>query len=124
MGLVVDLWATVRPDGQLWRMGGWLLVAGALTLMLAVSTGLLAAESVHIPDGAAGIFDVHRQLAFAAAALFAFLTLWRLGSRGKLAGVRRALFLGLYAVGVTSVLIAGWYGGRLVFESGVGVRVL
>lgn len=55
------------------------------------------------------------------AAVFAALALWRVGAPGSITGNRRVMFVLLYTVGLGAVLVTGWYGGRLVFEFGVGV---
>jgi len=97
------------------------IVTGTIGLLIAVVTGILAGQSEVIPEAAREVFDVHQQAAFISAATFSALALWRLGARGIIAGKRRILFLSLYAAGVGTILFTGWYGGRLVFEYGVGV---
>jgi len=121
LGLITDSWASMRGSDQIWKCGWWLQATGTIGLLIAVVTGILAGQSEVIPEAAREVFDVHQQAAFISAATFSALALWRLGARGIIAGKRRILFLSLYAAGVGTILFTGWYGGRLVFEYGVGV---
>jgi len=121
VGLIAEVWAFARREDQSGKLGWWLQAAGTLGLLIAVGTGILAGQSEAVPPGGEGIFATHQQGAFISAAVFASLALWRVGARGNIAGTRRKLFLLLYAAGVGAVLFTGWYGGRLVFEFGVGV---
>ena len=111
LGFLTDAWATARRDERVWNIGWWLQKAGTIGVLFAVTTGLLAAQSQSIPEGARGVFDAHRQGAFISAALFAALALWRAGARGRLEGGRRALFLLIYAAGVGFVIFTGLDGG-------------
>ena len=121
VGLIADVWALLRGEDHLGKLGWWLQAAGTLGLLIAVGTGIFAGQSAIVPEGGKGIFETHQQGALISAAVFASLALWRVGSRGNIAGARRMLFLLLYAAGVGAVLFTGWYGGKLVFEFGVGV---
>jgi len=121
LGLVTEIWAFARKNDTSWKVGGWIQAAGTVGLLTAVGTGIFAGQSEVIPAGATTVFDTHQQGAFISAAIFATLGLWRAGARGQIAGRKRAMFLLLYAAGVGVVLLTGWYGGRMVFEYGVGV---
>lgn len=121
VGFFAELWTLARREAHAGRLGWWLQVTGTLGLLVAAGTGLLAGQSEVIPDPARGAFDIHQQGAFVSAAIFTALSLWRAGARGSVAGNRRTVFLLLYAVGLGAVLVTGWYGGKLVFEFGVGV---
>ncbi len=121
IGLIAELWALARREGHAGKLGWWLQAAGTLGLLIAAGTGLLAGQSEVIPDAARGTLDAHQQGAFVSAAVFAALALWRVGARGSITGNRRVMFVLLYTVGLGAVLVTGWYGGRLVFEFGVGV---
>ena len=120
-GLIAELWALAQGEGHEGKLGWWLQAAGTFGLLMSAASGLLAVQSVVIPDAARGVFDTHQQGAFVGAAVFAALALWRVGARGSLTGRRRVAFVLLYAVGLGAVLVTGWYGGKLVFEFGVGV---
>lgn len=120
-GLCLDAWATVRSDSRSWVCGGWLQAAGSAGLVAALATGILAAQSVGIPEGATGTLELHQQTAFISAVVFSALSFWRLGARGVIEGTRRVWFLLLYAAGVAGILFTGWLGGDLVFRYAVGV---
>lgn len=122
VGLIAEIAGFISREGDRdSKLGLWLQASGTLGLLLAVGTGIFAGQSAGIQEGAEGVFDVHQQGAFVSAALFALLALWRVGCRGRIPEGRRLPFLLTYAAGVAILLITGWYGGKLVFEYGVGV---
>ena len=120
-GLIAEFWALARRDGLEEKLGWWLQAAGTFGLLIAAASGLWAGQSVVIPEAARGTFDTHQEGAFVSSAVFAALALWRVGARGRLTGRGRVTFLLLYTAGLGAVLVTGWYGGKLVFEFGVGV---
>jgi uncharacterized membrane protein len=121
LGLAAEVWGKVSKGNVERILGAWLQAAGTIGLFAAVATGVLAGQSVAVPEAAREVFESHQQGAFVSAALFAGLGLWRIGARGRIEGIGGVLFLILYAAGVTAILLTGWNGGRLVFEFGVGV---
>jgi uncharacterized membrane protein len=109
--------ATGRDDFS--RAGWWNQLAGSVGLVAAVVSGLFAEKAARIGLDAAGTFETHQQVAFAASALFALLLLWRLGARTRIPPKHRLLYLALFAAGVLLLLTGAWYGGELVFRFGV-----
>ena len=95
--------------------------AGALT---AVATGLLAQSRQTFAGEAREILESHQQIAFAIAALFVFLLLWRISANGRVPSSRRMMYMLLFAAGVLLLLAGAWYGGELVYRYGAGVRTL
>jgi uncharacterized membrane protein len=91
-------------------------------LVLTVVSGLLAKESVTITQQAQGHFDVHQQLAFAVAGVYALLLLWRIASRTRLPLGREWLFITRSLAGSLLLWLGAWHGGEMVYRFGVGVR--
>jgi uncharacterized membrane protein len=121
LGLIAELWASLRKDGRAESAGLWLQVGGTIGVMASVATGILAGQGEEIANGARSVFDTHQQGAFISAAVFAGLLLWRAGGKVSPGSSQRVLFLLLYAAGVAAVVFTGLFGGRLVFEFGIGV---
>lgn len=117
-----DLAGIVLRREELERSGWWTLVTGCAGLALTVVSGLLAKESVAITPEAQGHFDVHQQLAFAVAGVYALLLLWRIASRTRLPHGRRWLFITLSLAGSLLLWVGAWHGGEMVYRFGVGVR--
>jgi len=120
VAFVADFVAVVFRKEEARSVGWWVMVAGYTSLVGSVISGLLAKEVVLVPVDAGNLFERHQQAAFAAAALFSALFLWRIGARSNIPPAR---FLYLFLLGVAlAILWAGaWFGGRLVFQFGVGV---
>jgi uncharacterized membrane protein len=117
-----DLCGIVLRRQELERSGWWTLVIGCAGLVLTVVSGLLAKESVTITQQAQGHFDVHQQLAFAVAGVYALLLLWRIASRTRLPLGREWLFITLSLAGSLLLWLGAWHGGEMVYRFGVGVR--
>jgi uncharacterized membrane protein len=120
--LVFELvaWFARKPD--LSQIGWWLQVLGTVGVIAATLSGVVAEASAGTALlRAAGTFEVHEQLAFAASVVFAVLLFFRISSRRALPSGWPRLYLAALAAGVVLVLVTGWLGGELVFTYGVGV---
>lgn len=102
-----------------WRISGVLLIIGTVSAIGAMITGLLDLRKVESSSEAARIADVHLQLILAAWMLYASSLLLRLmEQRLSAPGL---MGIGLSVLGFAVLGVAGWYGGKLVYEHGVGV---
>lgn len=117
-----DILSLVTRRQEFERTAWWALLAGFVGLGMTVATGLFAEATVSIPDKARAAFETHEQLAFAAAAVYCILLLWRIAHRSFLPRNRPWLFVALSLLGVLFVWITAWFGGELVFRHGVGVQ--
>jgi uncharacterized membrane protein len=118
---VADIIFLVKKKDGAERTGWWLLGTGYTALVVAVISGLMAEGSVNISGSAAETFERHEQLAFAVAVSFGAVLLWRFGSRTRIPTAGRAFYITLHTLAVCLLWLGAWYGGRLVFEFGVGV---
>lgn len=113
--------------GKLWnnqslKRTGWLtMLFGFLGLVVTIVTGLVARETVMIPNVAESVIESHEQLAFVVAAIFASLMFWRIRSKTDLPLRYSWGYLGLSLFGVVLMWIGAWYGGEMVYRFGVGV---
>jgi uncharacterized membrane protein len=122
VGVLLDVLGRLLRRQDMARAGWWLQLGGTIGLALAIGTGLIAKEAaMPLPPSAADILSLHEQLAFSAGGTLFLLFLWRAAGRGALPSGRENTFLALYLVGVSLLLVAGWLGGDLVFNFGVGV---
>jgi uncharacterized membrane protein len=119
-----ELAAVFLKRGEFSRVGWWTQLAGSIGLAAAALTGILAGDSVRIPEPAKPYFALHQEIAFIAATVFAGLLFWRIASRTALPPGREALFLILFAGGVLAVWTGAWYGGEMVYRFGAGVQAV
>ena len=118
---LLDQLSTIFKKEELERAGWWTQLAGTVALVATIVSGLLAEAAVVIPEVAQEHLKTHEQLAFVAAGTFGVLLLWRISCRTKLPPRYKAVYLGLYAVGVLVIWMGAWYGGEMVYRYGVGV---
>lgn len=123
VSFLFDLIAARRGLRGLGEAAFFNLMAGVGGSGLAIVTGNAVEDAAERVPGAESLVELHETLAYATAALFAALLLWRwrLRSRGVGPGVA---YLIVAAVGVAVVSVTGFVGGRMVYELGVGVRLL
>ncbi len=118
---VFDLLGAAMKKQELERTAWWTLVAGSIGLVGTLVTGLAAEGGVTITESARDAFETHEQLAFAVAAIYCTLLLWRFACKTRLPSRRTRLYQVLTFLGVTLVWATAWYGGELVFRFGIGV---
>ncbi len=106
------------------RVGWWSQVAGTVGLAAAAVTGVLAGDSVRIPPAAKPYLEMHQQIAFVAATIFAALIFWRIASRTRRPADHGALFLLAFTAGVIALWAGAWYGGEMVYRFGTGVQAV
>ncbi len=120
--ILLDLWGYWRKKDN-FRFAGWinLLLAG-IAAVFSVGTGLLAESRVDIPAEAAQIFNIHETLAFVIAGGILALLFWRIAARGLLPAKFQKLYL-VSGILVWLLVVGGaFFGGKLVYQYGVGVK--
>ena len=126
MGLVFEAASLFRPQKEWIRnASAALLWLGTLAAWITVGMGLIAEETApHVPAAWATLSD-HETLAWWAAGLFSCLSAVRIIYRERWTanpdGLRRA-FVFLWLVSIAVLAAAGYHGGQLVFQFGMGVR--
>ncbi len=116
----LEIFAVVLKKEKLHSVAWINFILAVLGSVAAVVTGLLEAEHLHLVSHP--VFNVHRLFGFLTAGLgvMTLALLWRLRKRSD--RWFRLLFL-MTLVWVTSLVsIGAYYGGRLVYEYGVGVE--
>ena len=102
------------------KTGFWVLLLGALSLVVAVGTGLYAEQGVMVAlDVRQKLLLPHKQFMIATAVLCAIVTLWALIQR-PFPKKGRILFLFLLLTMVGTMTIGADYGGRLVYDYNAG----
>ena len=111
-------WVLKRDDFA--KTGFWVLLLGALSLAVAVGTGLYAEQGVMVAlDVRQKLLLPHKQFMIAAAVLCALATGWALIQR-PFPKRGRVIFLGLLFAMVITMTIGADFGGQLVYDYNAG----
>jgi len=114
-----DVVTLFRPDEIVWQLSGALLVVGSLTAMIAMLTGLLEFSKLKQQHPALKTANRHMLLVMISWCLYTTSLFLRLEEASIISPSLLAIGLSLIACAV--LLLAGWYGGKLVYRFGVGV---
>lgn len=102
------------------KTGFWVLLLGALSLAVAVGTGLYAEQGVMVHLSVREkLLLPHKQFMISTAVLCAIVTVWALIQR-PFPKKGRILFLGLLFAMIVVMTIGADYGGRLVYDYNAG----
>jgi uncharacterized membrane protein len=108
--------------GTLAIVGTWNLCLGAVTVFVALATGLAAVIGLHVDSAARQAISVHVKSAVVTTLLVTLIAVWR--GAGTAANSRPSWFFVLMLWLATSALIVtGYRGGQNVYRHGVGVAV-
>ncbi len=112
--------AWVFKKDDLAKTGFWVLLLGALSLVVAVGTGLYAEQGVMVHLSVRDkILSPHKNFMIATAILCAITTLWALIQR-PFPKKGRILFLLLLLAMVGVMTLGADFGGRLVYDYNAG----
>lgn len=101
-------------------MAGVLLVIGTITALLAMVTGLLELGKIDQQSPAMKIANQHMMLMMTSWSFYAISLFLRLD--GTRLGQPDILAVAMSVAGFIILCIAGWLGGKLVYEYGTGVH--
>ena len=124
VSFVLDLVGIALRKEDLGKAAWWMFLCGAIGLAGAITSGLLAEQTVAIPPSVASRFETHEEMAFLAASLYAILLFWRISNKTGLPKRGRLLYFLLTLVALSTVWIGAWHGGELVYSAGVGVKAI
>jgi len=121
MAVLFDLLGAFLKRESLKAAGFWTLLFGVAGGGLAIITGLLAEEATPHGAQAEAVMSTHETLAYIVVALFAILLIWRLVRRGVWSEKEQPIALTAGVIGIALVVVQAAFGGKLVFEHGVGI---
>jgi uncharacterized membrane protein len=121
MAVLFDLLGAFLKRESLKAAGFWTLLGGVLGTGAAIVTGLLAEDATPHGAEAHAIMETHETLAFIVLGLFGILALWRLVRRGVWSEKEQPVALTAGVIGVALIVVTAMFGGKLVFEHGVGI---
>lgn len=116
---VLSLW---RQNERLLFAGYWNTLAGAIGVLVAVGTGLLAESSQPLwDDGAASLLVFHKVFGLAAGGIWVLLALTRIAMRGYIRQRLQTPYMAASLLVVALIVVTGTLGGTLVYGYGVGI---
>lgn len=121
--LVSYLLAAVSSDGR-WRdtlrpAANWMLAFGALAIIATIAAGFQAYYTVAHDGPSHAAMTVHRNWAVPSGAAILLLALWRWRTREKAAS---PIFLVLLTAAALLLTATAWWGGKIVYGYGLGVK--
>ena len=111
-----------RPRASLF--GGVLVLLGTVSLLLTILTGYIAANTIEVPARVADLLWAHERNGWFVFGLFFASQFWKAWNRGELPGVQRRLYAALLLVAVGLVVYSAWLGAEMVYDHGVGTRLI
>ena len=116
-----DLLGAFLKRESLKAAGFWTLVFGVAGSGVAIFSGLVAEDATPHGVEAHGIMETHETLAYIAVGLFAILAIWRLVRKGVWNEKEQPIALTAGVIGIGLVVVTAMFGGKLVFDHGVGI---
>lgn len=101
--------------------GDWMLGLGVIAMIVAIAAGLDAYGSVAHDAPSHSDMTTHRNWAFGTGLAFLVVATWRWFIRKNRPTI---LFILALTLSGTLLSVTAWWGGRLVFEHGIGVERL
>ncbi len=121
VSVLLDLLGAFLKRESLKAAGFWTLVLGVLGTGAAIVTGLLAEDATPHGAEAHALMETHETLAFIVLGLFAILLVWRLVRKGVWNEKEQPIALTAGVIGVALIVVTGMFGGKLVWDHGVGI---
>jgi len=111
----------LRKDSFL-KAGTITAVGALLGAIAAVTTGLIAEDSVWLPAAALDILETHEAFGFIVLGLIAAMATTRLVFRNNLEGMIIWLMVFMGAITAAAVIYGSYLGGEMVYTHGAGVK--
>jgi len=122
VGLLFDVLGYFLKKQSLSHAGWWCFALGVISAIVTVFTGIQAEHTVSVSGEAHEILEQHEHFQTYSTIVFVGLLIWRSITRGAIPRLAIAYFI-VTAIAVAAILYGSHYGGRLVYEYGVGTAV-
>ncbi len=119
-----DALALRWPTGGLRETSLYTLLAGVMAAGVAVVTGGMEEDLAKRAGAPESVLDLHESLGQVTLVIFVALLGLRLAMQLGWLKEIRALSLGLGAIGIVILSLAGYWGGDLVYTYGIGVKAV
>ncbi len=122
--LALDVWGAIRKNEFYHRVAWVQLVLALVFAVLAVVSGLLAANNVPHNDLSHETMETHETLGYIIAAVLLVLFVWRWRLQGNFPQKGAALYWLVLVIGSGLMVYSSDLGGKMVYEYGVAVKAV
>ncbi len=122
LATIGDLASLVFHDQRVWFVSGVLLVLGLIAALAAMLAGLFELRKINEESAAMRVAVWHMSLVVIAWGLYGLSLFMRLNGAALMAP--DGVAIGLSVLGFLTLCAAGWLGGALVYEHGIGVDLV
>ena len=122
--VVFDALSLRWPTGGLRETSLYTLLAGVMAAGVAVVTGGMEEDLAKRAGAPESVLELHESLGQVTLVIFVVLLGLRLAMQLGWLKEIRALSLGLGAIGIVILSLAGYWGGDLVYTYGIGVKAV
>jgi uncharacterized membrane protein len=120
--VLLDVLGFLRSRDR-YHFAAWINLLGAgIAVLFAIGSGLLEESQITIPAFAKKSYEIHETTAFITAAIIIFLIFWRIGLKNQFQRKKKILYLVISVIGLTSLYIGAYHGGKLIYHYGTGIR--
>ena len=121
LGGLCEIGGLLAARRELERWGAQLLLVGLVSLVPAIASGYLAANTVAPPPAALPLLASHERNAWLVLGALVASQFWKAWHGGGLPPSHAIPYAVLLAIVVGLTLYGAWLGGQMVYEHGVGV---
>jgi uncharacterized membrane protein/nitrite reductase/ring-hydroxylating ferredoxin subunit len=115
--LIADVAAYITDNGEFWRVGYWLQIAGVVFALLAAIPGFIDFLFI-VPPKSSGKKRAAQHGLLNVGVVIIFLFNWFYRQR---ADASYQLIIGIDVIGTILVSISGWLGGTLAYRNQIGI---
>lgn len=122
LAILLDVLGYFLKKQSLLNAGWWTFLFGVISAIVTVATGLQAEKTVSLSQQAHDVLETHQRFQTYTTLVFVVLLIWRSLKKGALPRPAIA-YLVVAAIATATILYGADYGGRLVYQYGVGTSV-
>jgi uncharacterized membrane protein len=121
VGGVGEVWGLLARRETLRRWGASLVLVGLASLVFALASGYLAANTLEVDAASVELLDAHERTGWILLAVLFVTQFWKAWCGGKVPERLRWIYIAALSASVLLAAYGAWLGGRLVYLHALGV---